>query len=333
MPSPIVENKALLNALFSAIRQNHVAGCYIIEGMDGTGKLTISRYIAAALCCSDPQEDATPCLSCHSCKNILIGNHVDVIELAPEEEGKNITVSQVREMLRSAHNSTTESDWRIFIIQDSQNMKKEAQNALLKSIEEPGKNTVFFLLTTDKTKLLPTVRSRAVFLRTEPLNADTLRPLLVKEGVKDNMLEDIILLSGGSLGKALQLSGDTASIAMRDRTLSYFEAIMNGAGFTQLCLICPPASMTRRDLVLFLILAKSALRDLILKRENPECKSEFFISEQFLSDLASIISLSEAVRLFDFCDNLLRSSEQNVNLFSALSGFHLAAQNLTKSDS
>ncbi len=333
MPLPIIENKSLLNSFFTAIRQNRVAGCYIIEGMEGTGKLTISRYIAAALCCPQPQQDATPCLACRSCKNILIGNHVDVIELRPEEEGKNITVSQVREMLRCAHNSTTESDWRIFIIEDSQNMKKEAQNALLKSIEEPGKNTVFFLLTTDKTKLLPTVRSRAVFLRTDLLSDEILRPLLLKEGVSETVLEEVILLSGGSFGKALQISKDTASLSMRERTLSYFEAIMNGAGFTKLCLICPPATMTRRDLVLFLILVKSALRDLICTRENPDCKSEFFTSKQFLFDLSSIISLSEAVKLFAFCDKLLHSSEQNVNLFSALSGFHLIAQNLTKSDS
>ncbi|MBR5295687.1 MAG: hypothetical protein IKU24_03755 [Clostridia bacterium] len=330
MSCPIVGNKALLEAIFTAIRHKHIAGCYIIEGAFGTGKLTIARYIASAICCTAPNEDATPCLSCHSCKNISIGNHVDTIEIAPEEEGKNITVSQIREMLRSAHNSTTEGDWRIFIIRDSQNMKKEAQNALLKSIEEPGKNTVFFLLTTDKTKLLPTVRSRAVYLHTDPLTDKEIRPLLLKNGVLEKDLEEVILLSSGSLGKAISLSKDTALLEMRERVLSYFSAIMNGAGFTKLCLIFPPSTMTRKDLFSFLTLTKSALRDLICKRSKPDSKREFFSSDQFVLDLSSIISPTEAVKLFDHCEKLLASSEQNVNLFSALSGFHLMAQNLTK---
>ncbi len=332
MSQKIYGNKAIQNSLFSAIREKHVAGCYIIEGAEGTGKLTIARHAAAALSCTSPRPDATPCLSCHSCRAILAGGHVDVIEQGPEEEGKNISVSQIREMLRFAHTTTTEGDWHVFIIRDSQNMKKEAQNALLKSIEEPGENTVFFLLTTDKTKLLPTVRSRAVLLRTEPLSQDEMRQVLLSQGTKETSLEEIILLSGGSLGKAVKLMSDHATLDMRQRTLSYFEAIMNGAGFTKLCLIFPPAAMTRKDLNAFLPMVKSGLRDLICARTNPNAKREFFTSPEFLSDLSSIISLSEAVKLFDLCEKLLNSSEQNVNLFSALSGFHLTAQNLTKNE-
>jgi len=166
----LIGNQSAWNTLLSAIRENRVAGCYLIEGADGTGKLTVARLAAAALCCTSPKADASPCLACHSCKNILRGNYIDVTELRPPEEGKQISVDQIREMLQYTHITSTEGDWRIFIIDESHKMKKESQNALLKSIEEPGERTVFFLLTNDKTKLLPTVRSRAVTLRTEPLS-------------------------------------------------------------------------------------------------------------------------------------------------------------------
>ncbi len=77
---------------------------------------------------------------------------------------------------------------------------------------------------------------------------------------------------------------------------------------------------------------KSALRDLICYRTEGNVKPQFFTDLNFLKDLSSIISVPQATRLFDMCDDLLRSAEQNVNVFSALSGFHLIAQNLTKEE-
>ncbi len=326
----LIGNQTPWNTLLSAIREKRVAGCYLIEGSDGTGKLTVARLAAAALCCTSPLPDATPCLSCHSCQNILRGNYIDVTELRPEEEGKRISVDQIREMLQFTHVTSTEGDWRIFIIDDGQNMKKESQNALLKSIEEPGEKTVFFILTNDKTKLLPTVRSRAVLLRTEPLTDDQMRKALASENLSSETMEEIVLLSCGSLGKAKELISDGSTLGFRKIVLDYFQAIMNGAGFTKLSLILPPASTNRKDLSLVLPMIKAALRDLICYRTEGTVKPHFFTDSIFLKDLSSIISLQQATKLFDMCDMLLRSAEQNVNVFSALSGFHLIAQNLTK---
>ena len=326
----LIGNQTLWNNLLSAIREKRVAGCYLIEGSDGTGKLTVARLAAAALCCTAPLPGSAPCLSCHSCQNILRGNYIDVTELRPEEEGKRIGVDQIRDMLQFTHVTSTEGDWRIFIIDDGQSMKKESQNALLKSIEEPGERTVFFILTNDKTKLLPTVRSRAILLRTEPLNDEQMRKALASEKLSAEKLEEVILLSNGSLGKAKELISDGTTLEFRKIVLDYFEAIMNGAGFTKLSLILPPASTNRKDLSLILPMIKAALRDLICCRTEGTVKPRFFTDLVFLRDLASIISVPQATGLFDMCDDLLRSAEQNVNVFSALSGFHLIAQNLTK---
>lgn len=328
----LIGNQTLWNTLLSAVREKRVAGCYLIEGPDGTGKLTVARLTAAALCCTSPLPDATPCLSCHSCKNILSGNYIDVTELRPEEEGKRIGVDQIRDMLQFTHVTSTEGDWRIFIIDDGQNMKKESQNALLKSIEEPGDKTVFFILTNDKTKLLPTVRSRSVLLSTVPLTDDQMRKALSSESLSSETTEEVILLASGSLGKAKDLISDKTTLGFRKIVMDYFRAIMNGAGFTKLSLILPPASTNRKDLSLVLPMMKAAVRDLICCRTEGNVKPRFFTDLHFLQDLSSIISLRQATRLFDTCDALMRSAEQNVNVFSALSGFHLIAQNLTKEE-
>lgn len=329
----LIGNHTLWNTLLSAIQQKRVAGCYLIEGADGTGKLTVARLAAAALCCTNPNSDSSPCLRCHSCQNILRGSYIDATEIRPEEEGKRIGVDQIRDILQFTHVTPVEGEWRIFIIEDSQNMKKESQNALLKSIEEPGDKVVFFLLTNDKTKLLPTVRSRAVSLRTAPLTEEEMRLALSESNLDENRLKEIILLSVGSLGKAKELLQNETSMEFRKLVLDYFQAIMNGAGFTKLSLVLPPASTSRKDLALVLPMVKSALRDLICFRVEGRVVPRFFTDEKFLSDLSSIISVKEATKLFDMCDELLRSAEQNVNVFSALSGFHLIAQNLTKADS
>ena len=329
--TPIISNKELLSTLLSSIQENRVAGCYIIEGAEGTGKLAIARYFAAALCCPNRKENAEPCFICHSCKNIHLNSYIDVVEVRPEEEGKRINIAQIREMLRTTHISATEGDWRVFIIDESQNMKKEAQNAILKSIEEPSEKTVFLLLTTDKTKLLPTVRSRAVLLKTSPLTDKELSLALSQRGYGDKDLSDIILLSGGSLGKALDLLQNPQTLTMHKRTAEYFSAIMNGAGFTRLCDIFPPSSTTRSDIAIFLPMIKNGLRDLMVKSQDPESKCLFFTDEKFVLDLASITSLKNAVKLFELCENLSSALEQNVNVFSALSGLHLTALSLTKS--
>lgn len=328
----IIGNKDLLSALLSSVRENRVAGCYIIEGADGTGKLTTARYFAAALCCQSKNAKGEPCGVCHSCKNIPLKSYIDVVEVRPEEEGKRITINQIREMLRTTHISATEGDWRIFIIDEGQNMKKEAQNAILKSIEEPSDKTVFLLLTSDKTKLLPTVRSRAVLLKTTPLSDEELINCLKERGYAEGDINDVVLLSGGSLGKAISLLQDPSTLAMQKKTEEYFRAIMNGAGFTGLCAIFPPASLSRSDIALFLPMIKNGLRDLMVKQQDKEAKCSFFTDEKFVLDLASITSPKNAVKLFTLCEELGTALEQNVNVFSALSGLHLTAQNLTKSE-
>ena len=325
----ILGNDALLASLFQAISKSKLAGCYILEGAEGSGKLTIARHVASALMCNHPKKDGRPCCSCAACENVQNGNHVDVVELRPEQDSKHIPVSQVRELLSTTHMLPTQGDWRVLIIEQAECMKKEAQNALLKSIEEPRPNTVFFLLTKDRTKLLPTVQSRAVKLKTQPLPPQTIRQELGKISSDSEGIENAILLCGGSLGKAYEILGDPGFLEARKKVLSYFEALMNGFGFSRLCQIFPPSAMQRSDLSRLLPMIKLALRDLMCLRFGGTDLC-FFTDRAFAKDFASILSPAAAADFFDLITELEQSITQNANLFSALSGFHLSAQRLTK---
>jgi DNA polymerase III delta' subunit len=327
--NPIIGNEALMASLFSAIKENRFAGTYLIEGEIGSGKKSIARTAAAALCCQNRAQDHTPCGLCHSCKSIFAGNHIDVIELMPEEEGKRISVEQVRQMLRTMYITPTEGDWRIFIIPEAEKMKKEAQNALLKSIEEPKEKTVFFLLTSDKTRLLPTVRSRAISYRTESLRKEQIEFIFQSQKKPTPISDELFLLSGGSAGKAILLFGDQKILNQRKKVLEYFAAILEGASFTRLSLILPPDTTDRKEFSALFPMIKSALRDLICASFDADSKPEFFTDQKLLGDLASIISTKKASELFDLSDQMIKASDR-INLFSELAGFHLKARQITK---
>lgn len=328
---PIIGNKALIRTLVSSYAANRITGSFLIEGPDGTGKITIVRYLAALMNCDQKTSENEPCLKCPNCRNIFSGNHVDVHELRPEEEGKRIPVAAVREFLQNTYVLPSQSNWRIFIIEDSECMKKEAQNALLKSIEEPRENTVFFLLTKDKTALLPTVRSRCVALKTELLSREIIFDALMRDGAKEDLAREAALLSGGSLGLAKQILYDGKAHAARETVLRYFQALFNADGFTKLNLILPPAGMNRKDLAVILPLMKLALRDLMVARFADGTKPDFFPDDEFRRQLGTLIAPSAALKLYEMAEDLERAAESNVNLFSALSGFHLTAERLTKS--
>ena len=210
-------------------------------------------------------------------------------------------------------------------------MKKEAQNALLKSIEEPRDQTVFFLLTADASRLLPTVRSRAVKFKTEPLPKDVIREALKENKPASEISEEAILLCGGSLGRALEILGDAEFHAARQVVLKYFEALFSGASFTKLCLIVSPAEWSRAKFSIILPMVKLALRDLICAHFGFDFSPEFFTNSAFLHDFAEIISPTEAIRLYEMTEALEGATEQNANLYAMLSTFHLRFQKLTQS--
>lgn len=326
----IIGNKRLLEAFLSAIRENRVAGCYLIEGASGTGKRLIAKYVASALACPNRRDNGGPCLSCHSCRSIEADRHIDVFWLLPPEDKKNVTMEGTRQMLANLYIHPSEGDWRIFIIPHGEKLSTKIQNALLKSIEEPPENTVFLILTEDKSRLLPTVRSRAVHFRTEPLPSDEIRLALKKEGLQGEVLEEAVLLCAGSIGQARTIACDEAFHETRKKILDYFRCVSEGASFTGLSLIFPPSSTSRSDLERIFPLMKLALRDLICFRYEENSSPAFFTDLEFAKNLASMISPSKAVRLFRLTDEMTLRAAQNANVFSTLSEFHLEVKKLTR---
>ena len=154
---------------------------------------------------------------------LFVGNHPDVRALSPK--GRSIGVDDVRELIDYLSRRPYEGGWHVAIIERAEKMTPSAQNALLKTLENPPEDTVFFLLTETPGALLSTVRSRARLVRVSPLTREACAEALVRRGVEAKRAARLAGLAHGSVGRALELGSDAGFEALLARSLTSLAAL------------------------------------------------------------------------------------------------------------
>ena len=150
-----------------AIAVHKVSHAYILAGEAGMGRKSLANAFALTLLCEKGQTE--PCLECHACKQVLSGNHPDLIYVTHEKPAS-IGVDDIREQINDTIQIRPYSaNYKIYIVDEAEKMTVQAQNALLKTIEEPPAYAVILLLTTNPDGFLPTILSRCVQLKLKPL--------------------------------------------------------------------------------------------------------------------------------------------------------------------
>ena len=164
----IVGQEQLKEHLQNAIAMNKVSHAYIINGERNVGKEFIARVFAMALQCE--KKEAEPCGECHSCKQALSNNQPDIIYIS-HEKPNTIGVEDIRAQINNdIVIKPYSSPRKIYIVNEGEKMTPQAQNALLKTLEEPPEYAVIVILTTNVEALLPTVLSRCVVLNMKPVS-------------------------------------------------------------------------------------------------------------------------------------------------------------------
>lgn len=196
-------------AVERAIRTERPPHALLLVGPTGAGKTTLAYDLAAGLLCTASPARERPCGRCLACRKVRAGTHPDVHRLAPAGPGGQVRLPQVHELQAALALHPLEGTWRIAIVEAAHRLNQDAQNALLKTLEEPPGHTVIVLAAEDESLLLPTVRSRCARLRLNSLPSTAIVELLASEaGVEAPRAALLGRLAAGRPGLALALGRD-----------------------------------------------------------------------------------------------------------------------------
>ncbi len=206
--------------LKNAVKTGNHSHAYIFSGENGTGKKMLADAFALMLQCENPGEDA--CLECHSCKQTLSRNNPDIIYVTREEGKSNLGVDVVREQIvNDVDIKPFNGKYKIYIVDEAEKMNQQAQNALLKTIEEPPEYAVIILLTANHNAFLQTILSRCVLIQMKPVATESIKQILEKKyEVVDYQANMVATFAQGNIGKAIALANDASFGDVKNRVVS-----------------------------------------------------------------------------------------------------------------
>jgi DNA polymerase-3 subunit delta' len=341
-------NPRIVEVLKRAIEQDRLPHAMIFAGPAGIGKCTLALLVAQLLNCLSPV-NARACGACSSCKKISatlksrnlpcqtmkdggfcgtcencrlrMQKHPDVRLIEPEKT--TIRIEQVRELIDEVAFQPFEARYRLAVLDPADQMNTEAQNSLLKTLEEPVSRTIIILITANPYLLLETVRSRARLLQFGEIPRETIRQHLVTAGhMAEEDAQLAAALSGGSLAAAMTL--DTAAYRQtRERAFRFVELLLKGENFTEASDLAAQASKDKRYFATWLEAVTALLEDIYYAAVAPERIGQNDLRKK-LESIAGSTSRSTLVSAIDKVGGLKKELKYNINRQLALEALFLS---------
>ena len=201
----ILGHEQIIAHLQNAIEEDKVSHAYIFNGPEASGKMMLAEAFAMALQCEG--EGKRPCLECRSCRQAADHNQPDIIYVS-HEKPNTIGVDDIRTQINNDIDiKPYSSRYKVYIVDEAQKMNVQAQNALLKTIEEPPAYAIILLLTTNADSFLQTILSRCITLNLKAVKEDKIKEYLMKHyQIPDYQADICAAFSQGNVGKAIQLA-------------------------------------------------------------------------------------------------------------------------------
>lgn len=220
----IIGQEQIKEHLTNALSSGKISHAYIINGEKSSGKEFIARVFAMALQCE--KEGVEPCQECHSCKQALSDNHPDIIRVM-HEKPNTISVDDIRAQVNNDVGiKPYSSAHKVYIVNEAEKMTVQAQNAILKTLEEPPEYAVILLLTANVNSLLPTILSRCVVLNMKPVADELVKKYLMEQlQVPDYKAEVCVSFARGNIGKAKALAASEDFENVKTEALSLLKYI------------------------------------------------------------------------------------------------------------
>ena len=203
----VVGHKNIIKYIQNAVTADAVSHAYILNGERGSGKKLLANLFAMSLQCQNRDEDGDACGKCQSCRQALGGNQPDIIRVT-HEKPNTISVDDIRVQVNDdIVIRPYSSKYKIYIIADADLMSVQAQNALLKTIEEPPQYAVIMLLTENADTLLPTISSRCVMMKLRNIKDQLVKKYLMEHmEIPDYKADVCVAFAQGNMGKAIMLA-------------------------------------------------------------------------------------------------------------------------------
>ena len=296
-----------------AIAVHKVSHAYILAGEAGMGRKSLANAFALTLLCEKGQTE--PCLECHACKQVLSGNHPDLIYVTHEKPAS-IGVDDIREQINDTIMVRPySSQYKIYIVDEAEKMTVQAQNALLKTIEEPPAYAVIMLLTTNQDAFLQTILSRCVQLKLKPLKDSVVKEYLEEKlHVKDIQAEIYSAFARGNLGKAIHLAQSEDFKMMYEEILKLLKEIKE-MDISQLLDVIRKLKDNNTDIKECLNFMQMWYRDILMYKTTKDLNLLIFKDEfSAVKKAASLSSYEGLERILEAIDKARVRLDANVNM-------------------
>lgn len=300
-------NRTEKEKLLSEIASGKLSHAYLIEGGEGCGKTYFARFAAAAVLCTG---DKPPCGKCPSCVKALAGSHPDLFYFSPDKKAS-MGVETVRDIKKSLFFMPNDGDRKVYIIDDAQKMTVQAQNALLKFIEEPPASVLFFIVADKKESLLPTVVSRTRIISLAPSDNADIRRFLMSESKKSGgeQIDEAINMAEGSPGKALKLLCRDFS-RQRQLCLDFMPVLVSTSKSDAMAFLLS-MKLNRDGVKEFFTLLMTALADVMNARFG---RATRLLSRDAAAEYAKSITDRKNAYLFDLATEAVVRAGENANI-------------------
>ena len=300
--SEIVGHEQIKEHMQAAIRDKKPFHAYLFQGEEGVGKEALARTFAAGLQCQSESTDK-PCKECVSCRQMESGNQPDVIWVTREKAS--LGVDEIREQLCNTMDiKPFSSPYKIYLVPEAEKMTEAAQNALLKTIEEPPEYGIVILMTSNISALLPTIQSRCLTMEFRPLSTAVVESY-VKEHcqVPDYQARASAAFAQGNLGKAMRYAKSEDFIERKDHIISLLRHVEQMDLSEMLAVIKDLG--TRKDEVRdYIDLMVLWYRDVLLFKATKDSNQLLF------QDEASYISREASHRSYEKIEEILQAFEK-----------------------
>ncbi|MBN1494102.1 MAG: DNA polymerase III subunit [Candidatus Omnitrophica bacterium] len=286
-----------LKHLTNAYAQSTLSTSYLFSGAHGLGKKELALELGCMVnCVTETFEHGCPC---NSCRKIREGIHPDLRILGDDLQERSIKIKDVREAQTWLHFKPYEGTYKILIIRDAERMTTEAQNAFLKTLEEPPAHSIIILTVSNSLLLLPTILSRVTEIRLRPFTSDSIKAHLERQYGLTGEGDFIAYLSGGSYEKAKMIV-ESGVMEERNKILQHFCA---RTIFTYLKEFESSSYRGLQEkLKVVLDVIAFIIRDLLAIVQNGTC--EFLINSDYREQLTVIAQSSDARTLVTILDDI-----------------------------